>query len=80
MAFTNYLSQSLIGAVIFYGFSLGLYETLQRYEVYPIDVVIIISKITFSYFWLKYYSMGPLEWMWRQLTYWKKLPLSKTHK
>jgi uncharacterized protein len=75
MAFTNYLSQSVIGAILFYGFGFGLYGSLQRYEVYLVGIVIITFQITLSILWLRYFSMGPFEWIWRQLTYWKWMPI-----
>jgi uncharacterized protein len=75
MAFTNYLSHSLIGALLFYGFGFGMFGSFERYEVYLIILAIMIFQIIFSHIWLRYFSMGPLEWIWRQLTYWKKLPI-----
>jgi uncharacterized protein len=77
MAFTNYLSHSLIGALLFYGFGFGLFGGFERYEVYLIILAIIIFQIVFSHIWLKYFSMGPLEWIWRQLTYWKTFSIRK---
>ncbi len=67
MAFTNYLSQSIITSVIFYGF--GLFATLQRYEVYYVVVSIWLFQIVFSHIWLRYFRFGPFEWVWRALTY-----------
>jgi uncharacterized protein len=75
MAFTNYLSQSIITSIIFYGF--GLFATLQRYELYYVVFSIWIFQIIFSKIWLSYFKLGPLEWIWRSLTYWKKQPLKK---
>ncbi|MEN9599349.1 MAG: hypothetical protein RL596_1668 [Bacteroidota bacterium] len=75
MAFTNYLSQSIITSIIFYG--LGYFSKLQRYELYYIVFGIWIFQIIFSTIWLKKFKMGPLEWLWRSLTYWKKQPMRK---
>ncbi len=75
MAFTNYLSQSIITSVIFYGF--GLFATLQRYQLYYVVGSIWIFQIIFSHIWLRYFRLGPFEWLWRSLTYWKKQPLKK---
>ncbi len=75
MAFTNYLTQSIIGAIIFYGIGFGLFGKLQRYEVYIIVLCIWMAQIAWSNIWLRYFQYGPFEWVWRQLTYWKKLPL-----
>jgi len=75
MAFTNYLSQSIITSTIFYGF--GVYASLQRYQLYYIVIAIWIFQLVFSQIWLRYYQFGPFEWLWRSLTYWKKQPMKK---
>lgn len=77
MAFTNYLMQSLICAFIFYGIGFGYYGKLPRYQVYEVVLGIWVFQIIFSHFWLRYFRYGPFEWIWRQLTYWKKLPIRK---
>jgi len=77
MAFTNYLTQSIVSAVIFYGIGFGLYGKLERYEVYMIMLCIWLVQIIWSHLWLRFFQYGPFEWIWRQLTYWKKLPLRK---
>jgi uncharacterized protein len=75
MAFSNYLSQSIITSIVFYGF--GLFSKLQRYELYYVVGSIWVFQIIFSHIWLHYFRIGPLEWIWRSLTYWKKQPLRK---
>ncbi|HOX81526.1 MAG TPA: DUF418 domain-containing protein [Chryseolinea sp.] len=72
MAFTNYLTQSLICSLVFNGFALGLYGHLQRYEVYLIVLGIWIFQIIFCNIWMRYFLYGPFEWVWRSLTYWKR--------
>lgn len=75
MAFTNYLSQSIITSIIFYGF--GLFATLQRYEIYYIVTAIWLFQIVTSHIWLRYFRFGPFEWIWRSLTYLKKQPMKR---
>lgn len=75
MAFTNYLMQSLLCGIIFYGVGFGLFGQLQRYEIYYVVLGIWIFQIIFSHIWLRYFLFGPLEWAWRSLTYWKTPPL-----
>ena len=77
MAFTNYLAQSIIAFIIFYAPGLALFGKFQRYEVYLIVFVIWLMQMIWSHVWLRYYQFGPFEWIWRQLTYWKRLPLRK---
>ena len=73
MAFTNYLSQSIITSVVFYGF--GLFDKLQRYEVYYVVAAIWLFQIIFSHLWLRYFRFGPFEWVWRSLTYLYRPPM-----
>jgi uncharacterized protein len=74
MAFTNYLMQSILGGLIFYGIGLGYFGKWQRYEIYFVVFAIWVFQIIFSHIWLRYFRFGPLEWLWRSLTYWKKQP------
>ena len=77
MAFTNYLMQSLICTLIFNAYGLGLYGELERYQLYFVVVTVWIINISFSVWWLKRYSLGPMEWIWRMLTYWKRIPIRR---
>ncbi len=77
MAFTNYLMQSLMGGLFFFGIGFGMMGKLQRYEVYLVAMAIWAIEITWSHIWLRYFRFGPLEWCWRSLTYWKKQPMRK---
>ena len=77
MAFTNYLMQSLVCAILFYGIGFGWYGKLQRYEIYYVVAGIWIIEIIWSHAWLRFFRFGPLEWCWRSLTYWKKQPLKR---
>jgi len=72
MAFTNYLSQSIITTIIFY--IMGWFGSFQRYQVYEIVFGIWAFQIIFSTVWLKYFLFGPFEWVWRSLTYQKAQP------
>lgn len=74
MALTNYLMHSIITSIIFYGFGFGLYGVLERYELYYIVFGIWIFQLIASPIWLKYFQFGPIEWLWRSLTYGKKQP------
>ncbi len=75
MAFTNYLSQSIFAAIIFYGF--GLFAKLQRYEIYYVVGAIWAFQLIFSTIWLRYFMFGPFEWVWRSLTYKKFQPFKR---
>ncbi|MES2278158.1 MAG: DUF418 domain-containing protein [Bacteroidota bacterium] len=75
MAFTNYLSQSIIAAIIYYG--MGWFGYFQRYQIYEIVAAIWVFQIITSTIWLKYFLFGPFEWLWRSLTYMKLQPIKR---
>lgn len=75
MAFTNYLMQSFMCSLFFLGF--GMIGKLQRYEIYYVVGAVWIIEIIWSHLWLRYCRFGPLEWLWRSLTYWKLQPLKR---
>ena len=75
MAFTNYLSQSIITSIVFYG--AGLFDKLQRYQVYYVVVSIWFFQVIFSHIWLRYFRFGPFEWLWRSLTYLYRPPMRR---
>ena len=77
MAFTNYLMQSLLGGLFFYGVGFGYFGKLERHELYYFVAAVWTIEITWSHIWLHYFRFGPLEWLWRSLTYWKKQPFRK---
>jgi uncharacterized protein len=77
MAFTNYISHSIICNIIFLGYGFSMYGKLQRYELYYIVFSIWVFQLIISPIWLKYYRFGPLEWLWRSLTYWKIQPMKR---
>jgi uncharacterized protein len=77
MAFTNYLMQSLLVGLFFYGIGFGKFGKLQRYEIYYVVAATWVLQIAWSHIWLRYFRFGPMEWAWRSLTYWKLQPMKK---
>lgn len=71
MAFTNYLVQSVFYAIMFYGYTFNKYMAFTRNELLLMVPAVLLVQVTFSLWWLKRYEMGPLEWVWRRLTYGK---------
>ncbi|MDX2149445.1 MAG: DUF418 domain-containing protein [Bryobacteraceae bacterium] len=74
MAFSNYISHSLICSTLFYGYGFGLYQRMERYQVYGVVAAIWTFQLLMSPVWLRHFHFGPLEWCWRSLTYWKRQP------
>jgi uncharacterized protein len=77
MAFTNYLMQSLLCGLLFYGIGFGMYGQLERHQIYYVVAAVWVIQIIYSNIWLHYFRFGPLEWLWRSLTYWEKQPFRK---
>ena len=69
MALTNYLLQSLIAALLFTGLGWGLVGQLSRSSLYVIVLAIWLLQLVISPWWLSHYRFGPVEWLWRGLTY-----------
>lgn len=78
MAFTNYLSQSILCSLIFYGFGLGLFGRYSHAELLLFVLGIWNVQVLFSVFWLSRFRFGPAEWAWRSLSYWKLQPMRRT--
>jgi len=77
MALTNYLLQTVICVLIFYGYGFGLFGRFGATVSTLIALAIFLFQIIISTVWLKYFSYGPMEWIWRQLTYGKRLNLRR---
>ena len=78
MAFTNYILQTIICTFFFYGYGFGYFGRLQQWELYFFVAEVVLVQVVFSVLWLRQYSMGPLEWLWRCLVYRKWLPIKKS--
>lgn len=69
MAFTNYIAQSVLGSLLFYGFGLGLFGRIGSGACLAVCVTVYLVQAAFSRVWLRRFAFGPLEWAWRRLTY-----------
>jgi uncharacterized protein len=77
MALTNYLGQSLVSVLVFWGWGLGL---AGRYDIGPTIylvywILLFTLQVIFSQWWLARYRFGPFEWIWRSMTYRKWQPM-----
>jgi uncharacterized protein len=77
MAFSNYISHSIIYALVFYAPGLRLFGQLQRYQLYYIVLGMWLFSLAVSPIWLRHFRFGPLEWCWRSLTYWQRQPMRR---
>jgi len=78
MALTNYVGQSVICSLIFYGTGLGLGGTMGPTYYLPIGFAVYAFQVLVSRLWLERFAYGPLEWVWRMLTYGQRVPLVKS--
>ena len=77
MAFSNYLGTSVMMMLVFHGWALGLYGELTRPQLYLVMLAAWAVMLLWSKPWLERFRYGPLEWLWRCLTYWKLFPLKR---
>ena len=72
MALTNYLLQSVLALAIFHAMGFGLWNALDRWQLYLVVLGEWAVLVAFSLWWLERHRFGPAEWLWRALTYGRK--------
>jgi uncharacterized protein len=75
MALSNYLFQTIIMIVIFYNFGFSLFGKISLITTTGIAMLILILQIVFSNIWLRHFKFGPFEWLWRSMTYKKRIKM-----
>jgi uncharacterized protein len=80
MALTHYVAQTLVGVALFYGVGMGLGPRWGMPGILLVFAVLYSLQVVASHWWLARYRFGPLEWLWRCLTYgrlqpWRKVPV-----
>jgi len=71
MALTDYLMQSVLCTLFFYHYTTGLYGRVGPAIGLVLTVIVYGTQVVFSNWWLKRYRFGPMEWLWRGMTYGK---------
>lgn len=79
LALTNYIMQTVISIFLFYGFGLALFNKLNGLQIVLTCLAVWTFQVFFSWYWLKNFKLGPLEWVWRSLIYGKRQALSLKH-
>lgn len=77
MALTNYLLQSIICTMIFYGYGLALFGQVGAAWGIVLSLAIYLLQIPFSHWWMRRFLYGPAEWLWRSMTYLKAQPMRR---
>ncbi|MBR5716563.1 MAG: DUF418 domain-containing protein [Bacteroidales bacterium] len=75
MALSCYIGQTLFGILLFYGVGFGLGAHIGLVWVLFITLAVYLIEVILAHLWLRFFQFGPLEWIWRMLTYGKYLPL-----
>lgn len=75
MALTNYLMHSVILTTVFYGYGLGLYGQVPRFWQMAFVAAVLTLQLWLSPWWLRRYRFGPVEWLWRSVSYWRRQPM-----
>lgn len=75
MALSNYLLQSLICTTIFYSYGLALFGKVRPSLGLLLTITIFLVQIPLSVWWLRQFQFGPVEWLWRSLTYRQRQPM-----
>ncbi|BCW95037.1 MAG: DUF418 domain-containing protein [Fimbriimonadales bacterium] len=77
MALTNYLTQSVVCTLLFYGYGLGLHAKVGVAQGAGIALALWGVQVVVSMLWLAQHAYGPMEWLWRSLTYGRRMPLQR---
>ncbi|HEY0660535.1 MAG TPA: DUF418 domain-containing protein [Lysobacter sp.] len=77
MALSNYLMQSVVGTMVFYGYGAGLAGQIDRVGQLLLVVVVFALQLALSHWWLRHFRFGPVEWLWRAVTYLSWPPLRR---
>jgi uncharacterized protein len=75
MGLTVYLMQTAFGSLVFFGYGLGLLYDFGAMTTFGLGFLFFFFQILFAQYWFRYFIYGPVEWLWRSLTYFKMQPL-----
>jgi uncharacterized protein len=77
MAITCYLGQTLAFTLFFYSYGLGFYGALSAWQCLALSVSVWTIEVIFAHAWLSRFALGPVEWLWRSITYGRALPMRR---
>lgn len=78
LSISNYLFQSILSTLIFYQYGLGYYGKISLFAGSVLALLIYSFQLAASSWWVSRYYYGPVEWLWRVGTHWKRQPFKKT--
>lgn len=77
MSVTNYMAQSIVGVFLFYGFGGNFAVEFNYLQSFLLGAAFCVIQIAYSNWWIKRFYYGPMEWLWRSLTWFQVVPLSR---
>ncbi len=77
-ALSNYLAQSVVVTGIMYWWGFGLFDHFSRAELLGLVAIVFCVQVSLSVLWLRFFRFGPVEWLWRSLTYLRPQPLLRS--
>lgn len=77
MSVTNYMAQSIVGVSLFYGFGGNFAVEFNYLQSFLLGAAFCVIQIAYSNWWIKRFYYGPMEWLWRSLTWFQVVPLSR---
>jgi uncharacterized protein len=78
MALSNYLMQSIVCTTLFYSYGLGLFGQVGAFAGLALTFGLWSVQLIVSWLWLRAFRFGPLEWLWRSLTYGRRQPMRRS--
>ncbi len=80
MALTNYLTQTVVSTFVFYHWGLAQFGSWTRPERCAFVLIVFACQCLFSVLWMQAFRFGPMEWLWRSVTYFKPQPMLRTRR
>ena len=71
MSLTDYVTQSVIGSFIYFGYGLGMHQVIGTTYSVLVGILLLIAQVIFAHIWFRYFKRGPLETIWHKLTWLK---------
>jgi len=69
MSLTNYITQSIVGSFVYFGYGLGMYSVLSITSSFGVGLLMFAVQLMFCHWWLKNHRYGPFEYIWRKGTW-----------
>ena len=69
MSLTDYITQSIMGSFLYYGYGLALHTVCGHTYSFLVGIAMLVVQIAFAHWWFRHFRRGPLETIWHRLTW-----------